>query len=138
MPVLEGVQALHRIGIVHRDLKPENVLMDHHIPKISDFGLARSHRLKPITQSIDVKGTPHYMAPSRDRGVPSNMATKQDATEHVGKQQRIPSDRVFLPSGLGASSGKSIEVAAFDMDVFLVTNLQFVDFLNHNRERITI
>jgi eukaryotic-like serine/threonine-protein kinase len=65
MPVLEGVQTLHRIGIVHRDLKPENVLMDHQIPKISDFGLARSHRLKPITQSIDVKGTPHYMSPEQ-------------------------------------------------------------------------
>jgi len=63
MLVLEGVLALHRIGIVHRDLKPENILMDHQTPKIADFGLARSHRLKSVTQSIDVKGTPQYMSP---------------------------------------------------------------------------
>ena len=62
-PVLDGVQALHDIGIVHRDLKPENILMDGNTPKIADFGLARSCRLKSVTQSLDVKGTPPYMSP---------------------------------------------------------------------------
>ena len=62
-PVLTGVMALHDSGIVHRDLKPENILMDQDTPKIADFGLARSSRLKPITQSMDVKGSPHYMSP---------------------------------------------------------------------------
>lgn len=42
LPILDGVQALHRAGIVHRDLKPENVLLDDGTPKITDFGLARS------------------------------------------------------------------------------------------------
>jgi len=63
MPVLAGVMALHDNGIVHRDLKPENILMDQDTPKIADFGLARSSRLKPVTQSMDVKGSPHYMSP---------------------------------------------------------------------------
>ena len=63
LPVLSGVQALHDVGIVHRDLKPENILMDHGSPKIADFGLSRSSKLKPITQSIDVKGSLHYMSP---------------------------------------------------------------------------
>jgi serine/threonine-protein kinase len=63
MPVLAGVKALHDNGIVHRDLKPENVLMDHDTPKIADFGLARSSRLKPVTQSMDIKGSPYYMSP---------------------------------------------------------------------------
>lgn len=62
-PVLTGVMALHDSGIVHRDLKPENILMDQDTPKIADFGLARSNRLKPVTQSMDVKGSPHYMSP---------------------------------------------------------------------------
>jgi serine/threonine-protein kinase len=62
-PLLDGVEALHDAGIVHRDLKPENVLMDGSTPKIADFGLARSCRLKSVTQSIDVKGTPPYMSP---------------------------------------------------------------------------
>ena len=63
LPVLDGVLALHRIGIVHRDLKPENVLFDGKKPKITDFGIARSSRLEPITQSVDIKGTPAYMSP---------------------------------------------------------------------------
>jgi serine/threonine-protein kinase len=63
MPVLAGVKALHDNGIVHRDLKPENVLMDQDTPKIADFGLARSSRLKPVTQSMDIKGSPYYMSP---------------------------------------------------------------------------
>ncbi|MFO7666232.1 MAG: bifunctional serine/threonine-protein kinase/formylglycine-generating enzyme family protein [Desulfobacterales bacterium] len=63
MPLLKGVQALHDQGIVHRDLKPENVLIDGKTPKIADFGLARSNRIRAVTQSMDVKGTPPYMSP---------------------------------------------------------------------------
>ena len=61
LPVLDGVQALHNSGVVHRDLKPENILMDGDIPKIADFGLARSRMLKSITQSVDIHGTMNYM-----------------------------------------------------------------------------
>jgi serine/threonine protein kinase len=63
MPVLDGVKALHDIGIVHRDLKPENILMDNDTPKIADFGLARSSKFRPVTQSMDIKGSPNYMSP---------------------------------------------------------------------------
>jgi serine/threonine-protein kinase len=62
-PVLDGVQTLHDLGIFHRDLKPENVLMDANLPKLADFGLARSYRLKSVSQSMDVKGSPAYMSP---------------------------------------------------------------------------
>jgi serine/threonine protein kinase len=65
LPVLDGVHAMHDAQIVHRDLKPGNILMDGKIPKITDFGLARSSRWKPVTQSIDVKGTVVYMAPEQ-------------------------------------------------------------------------
>ncbi len=65
LPVLDGVQAIHALGIVHRDLKPENVLLDGATPKISDFGLARSCRLQPVTREIDIRGTPPYMAPEQ-------------------------------------------------------------------------
>lgn len=62
-PVLDGVQALHEAEIIHRDLKPENFLLDGDIPKITDFGLARSVKLESVTESMDVMGTPPYMAP---------------------------------------------------------------------------
>ncbi|MFH2218454.1 MAG: bifunctional serine/threonine-protein kinase/formylglycine-generating enzyme family protein [Pseudomonadota bacterium] len=63
LPLLKGVEAIHAQDIIHRDLKPENVLLDGTTPKIADFGLACSFRMKPVTQSIDVKGTPAYMSP---------------------------------------------------------------------------
>ncbi len=65
LPLLDGVEAMHRVGMVHRDLKPENVLMDGDTPKIVDFGLVRSCRLKSVTQTLDVKGTPPYMSPEQ-------------------------------------------------------------------------
>jgi serine/threonine-protein kinase len=63
LPVLDGVQAMHNLGIVHRDLKPGNVLLDGNTPKIADFGLARSCHMRPVTRSMDVKGSPLYMSP---------------------------------------------------------------------------
>jgi serine/threonine protein kinase/formylglycine-generating enzyme required for sulfatase activity len=44
--IAKGLVAIHAQGIIHRDLKPANVLMDQKdeqwVPKIADFGLARS------------------------------------------------------------------------------------------------
>lgn len=65
LPVLDGMSAIHDHGIVHRDIKPENILMDGDVPKIADFGLARSLRLPCVSNSWDVKGTWPYMAPEQ-------------------------------------------------------------------------
>ncbi|MBW2347641.1 MAG: protein kinase [Deltaproteobacteria bacterium] len=65
LPILNGVEALHEAGIVHRDIKPENILLDRNIPKITDFGLAHSYALQPITQSAEMRGTPAYMPPEQ-------------------------------------------------------------------------
>jgi serine/threonine protein kinase len=65
LPVLDGMQAVHTHGIVHRDIKPENILMDGDTPKIADFGLARSLKIRAVSNSWDVKGTWFYMAPEQ-------------------------------------------------------------------------
>ncbi len=65
IPVLNGVAVMHANHIVHRDLKPENVLMDGDVPKIADFGLARSDRMKGLSNSFEIKGTVAYMAPEQ-------------------------------------------------------------------------
>lgn len=65
LPVLEGMQAVHAHGIVHRDVKPENILLDGDTPKIADFGLARSLKMRAVSNSWDVKGSWLYMAPEQ-------------------------------------------------------------------------
>ena len=65
LPVLDGLEAIHAHDIIHRDIKPENILMDGNTPKIADFGLARSPKLKAVSNSWDVKGTMPYMAPEQ-------------------------------------------------------------------------
>jgi eukaryotic-like serine/threonine-protein kinase len=65
LPVINGVRALHEAGIIHRDLKPENIFMADTSPKVADFGLARSKWTEPVTRSMDVFGSPVYMAPEQ-------------------------------------------------------------------------
>jgi serine/threonine-protein kinase len=65
LPVLNGLRALHEVGIIHRDLKPENIFMNGTSPKIADFGLVRSKWSEPVTRSMDIFGSPVYMAPEQ-------------------------------------------------------------------------
>jgi serine/threonine-protein kinase len=77
-PVLEALEAAHRLGIVHRDLKPDNVFLarddaDRLVVKVVDFGLA--HVNDPVdggptlTKTDMVAGTPDYMSPEQCRSL---------------------------------------------------------------------
>jgi predicted Ser/Thr protein kinase len=67
--ICEALQYAHDQGVVHRDIKPENILLDSAgSPKIADFGLAllTGNPTEPrLTQTAQVMGTPHYMAPEQ-------------------------------------------------------------------------
>ena len=70
--VLEGVNAVHRIGLVHRDIKPGNVIVNPGCSTchLLDFGLADESE-HAIGDSA-VSGTYGYIAPERLKGFPGD------------------------------------------------------------------
>ncbi len=57
-----GLGAAHERGVLHRDLKPANIMLDGRgRVRITDFGLALL--AGETSQSGEVSGTPHYLAP---------------------------------------------------------------------------
>ena len=72
--MINGLEAMHKLGIAHRDLKPENLLFDENYTlKIADFGFATSFVDDSMgkTQRIKMKtacGTKGYLAPELLKG----------------------------------------------------------------------
>lgn len=66
----------HEHRIVHRDIKPANVLIDKAgRPKISDFGIARTHGDDQLTATGFFTGTPGYLSPELARGGGAHSAS---------------------------------------------------------------
>jgi len=67
--VCEGLSFAHRKNLIHRDIKPANILMNGAVPKIADFGLARSGFDTGQSMSLSMSGTgmgtPYYMPPEQ-------------------------------------------------------------------------
>ncbi len=74
LPVLEALEAAHRVGIIHRDLKPENAFYAMQpggtvpVVRLLDFGIAKM--LDPVgpsprTRTGVVFGTPDYLSPEQ-------------------------------------------------------------------------
>lgn len=71
-PIVQTLRSAHEIGIVHRDLKPANIFVLSDARgggvRLLDFGFAKFVRMRGLTATDMVAGSPNYIAPESWKG----------------------------------------------------------------------
>ncbi|XP_049934270.1 rust resistance kinase Lr10-like [Nymphaea colorata] len=118
--IAKGIEYLHQgchLRIIHFDIKPHNILLGQDfIPKISDFGLARSYcKGQSIVTITEGKGTISYIAPELFYG----------NSKHVSHKSDVYSFGMLLIAVLG------MKEKASPLMVILVKHIFFSGFMTH-------
>lgn len=76
--VLQGLSHAHSKSVIHRDIKPANILVgQNNVPRIVDFGLARSiSEEKQLTMAGEMVGTAYFMSP--EQGLAGQVDSRAD------------------------------------------------------------
>lgn len=69
----DGLKVAHDRGLIHRDIKPSNIILTHAesdspVPRLTDFGLARTSADAPDTHVGTLIGSVPYMSPEQASG----------------------------------------------------------------------
>src|SRR5438876_3425558 len=107
--VARTIHHAHERGILHRDIKPGNILVDEKgDPHLTDFGLARLVETEStVTRTMEVLGTPSYMAPEQAVG---NNAAVSSITDVYGRGAVLYQSLTAHPPFAGGTTFETVRL----------------------------